>query len=130
MYIIAMNKISTSDKNRKRLKEAIEKAKLRTNVTQVMESLGISRGNISGYLNGEDKRLSLKKVEALISRLEDPNSSITNQQKLSTYSPKKAAHMLSDAFFNYSDIKISPNEKGKFTEDVENWLKAVQEENK
>ena len=108
---------------RKRLERAIEKAKARTNVTDIYNSMGISRANISGFLNGNNNRLSIKTVKLIIKKLEDPNSSVTNQQRLSISKPKKAADMLSKAVFDLLDVKLSPNKKAELSLDLEKWLR-------
>lgn len=108
---------------RKRLQKAIDKAKTRTNVTDIYKSMGISRGNISGFLNGDTNRLSYKTVDLLIKKLEDPETCVTNQQILSASKPKKAANMLSDLISNILDVKLSPNKKAELSLDLEKWLR-------
>ena len=108
---------------RKRLKKAIEKAKERTNVTDIYNSLGISRGNVSGFLNGNNSRLSIKTIELIIKKLEDPKTTVTNQQRLSISKPKKAANMLIDAIDDLLNTKLSPNKKAELSIDIEKWLR-------
>lgn len=108
---------------RKRLQKAIDKAKTRTNVTDIYKSMGISRGNISGFINGETNRLSYKTVDLLIKKLEDPETCVTNQQRLSASKPKKAASMLSDIVSDILDIKLTPNKKAELSLDLEKWLR-------
>ena len=111
------------DAYRKRLKKAIDKAKTRTNVTDVYQSLGISRGNVSGFLNGNNSRLSIKTIDLIINKLEDPSTSVTNQQRLSVSKPKKAANMLADAIDKLLSSKLSPNKKAELSLDIEKWLR-------
>ena len=108
---------------RKRLKKAIDKAKTRTNVTDIYQSLGISRGNVSGFLNGNNSRLSIKTINLIINKLEDPSTSVTNQQRLSVSKPKKAANMLADAIDKLLNSKLSPNKKAELSLDIEKWLR-------
>lgn len=115
---------------RRRLKKAIEEAKLRTNITDVYESLGVSRGNVSGFLNGADNRLSVETIELLIKKLEDPNSTVTNQQKIAISTPRKAASMMSNAFIEIADIKPSSGKKEEITKGVESWLRTVEDQKK
>ena len=112
---------------RKRLERAIEKAKAKTNVTDIYNSMGISRANISGFLNGNNNRLSIKTVELIIKKLEDPISNVTNQQRLSVSKPKKAAKMLSNAILDLLDVKLSPNKKAELSLDLEKWLRNSNE---
>ena len=111
------------DTYRKRLKKAIDKAKTRTNVTDIYQSLGISRGNVSGFLNGNNSRLSIKTIDLIINKLEDPSTSVTNQQRLSVSKPKKAANMLADAIDKLLNSKLSPNKKAELSLDIEKWLR-------
>ena len=111
------------DSYRKRLKKAIDKAKTRTNVTDIYQSLGISRGNVSGFLNGNNSRLSIKTINLIIKKLEDPSTSVTNQQRLSVSKPKKAANMLTDAIDRLLNSKLSPNKKAELSLDIEKWLR-------
>ena len=111
------------DEYRKRLQRAIEKAKTRTNITDIYESMGISRGNVSGFLNGNNSRLSIKTIELLIKKLEDPIASVTNQQRLSVSKPRKAANMLSNVIFNLLNKKMPLNKKAELTLDLEKWLR-------
>ena len=111
------------DAYRKRLKKAIDKAKTRTNVTDIYQSLGISRGNVSGFLNGNNSRLSIKTINLIINKLEDPSTSVTNQQRLSVSKPKKAANMLADAIDKLLSSKLSPNKKAELSLDIEKWLR-------
>ena len=108
---------------RKRLKKAIESAKARTNVTDIYNSMGISRGNVSGFIKGNNSRLSIKTVELLIKKLEDPNASVTNQQRLSVSKPRKAASMLFDAFLDMLNENLTPNKKAQLSLDLEKWLR-------
>ena len=111
------------DEYRKRLKKAIDKAKTRTNITDIYQSMGISRGNVSGFLNGNNSRLSIKNIELLIKKLEDPNTSVTNQQRLSVSKPKKAANMLVDVIDDLLTNKLAPNKKASLSLDIEKWLR-------
>ena len=111
------------DAYRKRLKKAIDKAKTRANVTDIYQSLGISRGNVSGFLNGNNSRLSIKTIDLIINKLEDPSTSVTNQQRLSVSKPKKAANMLADAIDELLSSKLSPNKKAELSLDIEKWLR-------
>lgn len=111
------------DEYRKRLQKAIDKAKTRTNITDIYQSMGISRGNVSGFLNGNNSRLSIKNIELLIKKLEDPNTSVTNQQRLSVSKPKKAANMLVDVIDDLLSNKLAPNKKASLSLDIEKWLR-------
>ena len=111
------------DVYRKRLQKAIDKAKGKANVTDIYQSLGVSRGNVSGFLNGNNSRLSLKNVELLIKKLEDPQSNVTNQQRLSISKPKKAANMLANVIDDLLSNKLSPNKKASLSLDLEKWLR-------
>lgn len=111
------------DDYRKRLKRAIEKAKTKTNITDIYNNMGISRGNVSGFLNGNNSRLSIKTIELIIKKLEDPRTSVTNQQRLSVSKPKKAANMLLDAISGMLNEKLTPNKKAQLSIDLEKWLR-------
>lgn len=111
------------DSYRKRLQKAIDKAKTRTNVTDIYNSLGISRGNVSGFLNGNNSRLSIKNIELIIKKLENADSLVTNQQRLFLSKPKKAANMLTDVLEDLLGSKLSPNKKAELSIDIEKWLR-------
>ena len=85
--------------------------------------MGISRGNVSGFLNGNNSRLSIKNIELLIKKLEDPEISVTNQQRLAVSKPKKAANMLVDVIDDLLNNKLAPNKKASLSLDIEKWLR-------